>query len=163
MKLNPETSNLIRKARGPKKTLNERIAEFEEKLKKDEQAEEAKKNPAIAMLPIQVNTEEERMGATSARSDQKLIMSDQDESDARRDENAEGKRRRGPRRGPKARIQEPEIMETNVDTGGQMNPAFEDTETIRTANEEDEVGNKPLKKRVRRAKRMTDKTGKFIT
>lgn len=159
IKLNPETRNLIRKARGPRKALKERLDELEDQLGKENPSGDEKK----PMSPIQINPDEHRW-PVSARSDQKLITSD--EEMAARDEN-KNQKRRGPRRGRGA-VDRPEIMETNLDEEmrkGQVNPAFEATgENLdeNAATDSKNADTKP-KKKVRRAKKMTDATtGQFL-
>lgn len=134
------------------------MAEFEEGLKKEE---ELKNAPPKPMSPIHINPDEERGGPGSARSNQKLIMSD--EEAARSDEILGGRRRRGPRRKP---VGAPEIIETNVDEigDGRINPAFEDTEigtskTDQPGDLKEEDGTTKPRKRVRRAKKMIETTG----
>lgn len=162
IRINPETRNLIRKARGPRKTLKERMEEFEEGLKKEE---EIKNAPPKPMSPIHINPDEERggPGPGSARSNQKLIMSDEEAAATARSDEILGRRRRGPRRKP---VERSDIIETNVDEigDGRINPAFEDTEigtskTDQPGDSKEDDGTTKPRKRVRRAKKMTETTG----
>lgn len=111
--------------------------------------------------------------AESDRSNQKLIMSDEEAAvtaaaAADRDRTARRLRRRAkleatiavetPSHPPNAT----EIVETNVDLPeGRINPAFEDDTMKAESSREGEEASKPKKKRIRRAKKMTETMGWF--
>lgn len=135
--------------------------EFDDRLKKEEESKQMPK----PMSPIHINPDEERGGPGSARSHQKLIMSDEEAQNE-----ILGRRRRGPRRNKEAIAARAAMAETNLDEmgdGGKVNPAFEDTEigTSRTDGQpgtgdgKEEDPTKP-RKRARRAKKMSEPMGK---
>lgn len=138
--------------------------EFEMQLAKENEPEEANKETKL-MSPIQINPDEERLPA-SARSDQKLIMSE--EEVAVRDENeivSRRRRGRGRRSKPSAVGRSEEVMETNVDedtTAGHVNHGFEDTEASVHPKQSPEPAETKPKKKVRRAKKMDESIGKGL-
>lgn len=148
--MNPETKNLIRNARTPKKTLKERLDEFEEQLNKENEPQKDLKLHPIS--PIQINTEDEQR-MNSARSNQRLVTSDEELMPE------ETKRRRIRKLKPDTTA----IMETNVDEkDGRINAAFEDNEMNETTKDDDDglKVTEKTKKKVRRAKKMPEATGK---
>lgn len=148
--------------RSNKKSLVDRINEFEQNLKNEEKKESDVKSrigKAVPLLTVPTSEDEKASVPSSSRSNQRLITSDEE---TRQD--VIGRRRRT----RKARDSSASKKNTDIGTTGEVNEAFDDsldnnnntnTNDDTTTKNPDESVKKP-RKRTRRARKMTEINGK---